>query len=178
MAHKDRGIALSLDDILQDYPELDFFDIDELDDLDELELQDLIDEFETDFTLSIALRNDVQKIRFSDSSKQEIKEKYNISEREYLRAENLSIKSQLADNAARESSNSGIKALNKGTVSVAELVIFATREDDKVCPICEALNGEIYGVDTDTKIIDGPLIPDDTHPNCRCRYLIFGTFLN
>lgn len=67
----------------------------------------------------------------------------------------------------------GIKALNQGTVSHARLVEFVTRRDNRVCPICEALDGNIYEVDSVTKIIkNGPVIPDDTHPNCRCRYLI------
>lgn len=168
---------MSLDDILDEFPE---FDIDDLDEFDELELQEIIDEFETDNTLPLAVRNNLDKIDFSESNKEIVKEKYGISEREWLRAENLSIKSQLAEEEARrESLNSGIKALNEGTLSMAlGQVIFATREDDKVCPICEDFNGEIFDVDTLTKIISGPTIPDETHPNCRCRYLVFGEIDN
>lgn len=170
---------MSLDD-LSEYPQLDSFDIDELEDMDELELQDLIDEFETDFSLPKRLRDDFSRIDFSESNKESVKSKYGISEREWLRAENLSIKSQLAEEEAkRESNNSGIKALNEGTLSMATLVIFATREDDKVCPICTEFEGEIYGVDKNTGIVeDGPVIPDETHLNCRCRYLVFGKFFN
>lgn len=69
----------------------------------------------------------------------------------------------------------GVKALNTGTVSHARLVEFVTRRDNKVCPICEPLDGNIYEIDPLTKIIkNGPAIPDDTHPNCRCRYLVVG----
>jgi hypothetical protein len=70
-------------------------------------------------------------------------------------------------------SDMGLRSLNKGTVSQVDRVQFVTRRDMKVCPICEALDGNIYDVDPVTKIIiNGPVIPDDTHPNCRCRYLI------
>ncbi len=47
-------------------------------------------------------------------------------------------------------------------------VEFVTRRDARVCPICEPLDGLIWDFDDTTK----PTIPDDTHPNCRCRYLI------
>jgi len=67
----------------------------------------------------------------------------------------------------------GIKALNQGTVSRAKLVEFVTRRDGRVCPICEKLDATIYEVDEHTGIVkNGPTIPDDTHPNCRCRYLL------
>jgi hypothetical protein len=46
-------------------------------------------------------------------------------------------------------------------------VEFVTRRDAKVCPICDALDGTRYEIGDETK----PQIPDDTHPNCRCRYL-------
>lgn len=77
-------------------------------------------------------------------------------------------------------SNMLIKALNTATITNLEplelddythalQVIFKTREDEKVCQICEPLNNNVYDVDDDTK----PEIPDDTHPNCRCRYLVY-----
>ena len=48
-------------------------------------------------------------------------------------------------------------------------VMFKTREDEKVCPICEPYNNNVYSVNDSSK----PEIPDDTHPNCRCRYLVY-----
>lgn len=47
-------------------------------------------------------------------------------------------------------------------------VRFVTELDRRVCPICAAFDGEVYTVDPDTGIIDGPTIP--VHPNCRCHY--------
>lgn len=73
----------------------------------------------------------------------------------------------------RIASGLGIRSLNDGTLSNAELVEFVTEGDDKVCPICDGYDGEVFEVDPDTGIIeDGPVIPDETHPNCRCRYLL------
>jgi len=73
------------------------------------------------------------------------------------------------------------KAINQGTLFSLEpdpndinlfgtsyLVEFVTRRDSKVCPICEPLDGLVFEVGDDNKIA----ITDDTHPNCRCRYLI------
>lgn len=69
-------------------------------------------------------------------------------------------------------SDSTSNALNKGTLSNSSLIVqFVTRRDDKVCPICEDLDMEQFDVDPISRSIDGPTIPDDTHPNCRCRYL-------
>lgn len=48
-------------------------------------------------------------------------------------------------------------------------VMFKTREDEKVCPICEPLNNNVYDINDPSK----PEIPDDTHHNCRCRYLVY-----
>lgn len=42
---------------------------------------------------------------------------------------------------------------------------FTTQSDDRVCPICEDLEGNEYYEEDDR-----PDIPDDTHPNCRCYY--------
>jgi len=47
-------------------------------------------------------------------------------------------------------------------------VVFVTENDEKVCPICEPIDGAEW-------YIDDPLIivpKNDTHPNCRCRLLL------
>ncbi len=50
-------------------------------------------------------------------------------------------------------------------------VIFNTEEDDRVCPICESHEGEIYELPDDEDIM--PEIP--LHPNCRCWYVFIET---
>lgn len=45
--------------------------------------------------------------------------------------------------------------------------IFTTMEDEKVCEDCDGLDGEEYDQND-----EAPDIPDDTHPNCRCWYVI------
>lgn len=69
------------------------------------------------------------------------------------------------------------KAINQATLSELQplnfqaqeqiQVEFVTRRDEKVCPICEPLDGNKYNLNDDK-----PIIPDSTHPNCRCRYLV------
>jgi hypothetical protein len=72
------------------------------------------------------------------------------------------------------------KSVNTATLANAEptgiddfqdvvQVMFKTREDEKVCPICEPYNNNVYSVNDSSK----PEIPDDTHHNCRCRYLVY-----
>lgn len=74
--------------------------------------------------------------------------------------------------AETTASDLGTRALNQGTLSHAQFVQYVTRRDARVCPICEDLDRNVYEVDERTGIIkDGPVIPDDTHPNCRCRYI-------
>lgn len=48
-------------------------------------------------------------------------------------------------------------------------VMFVTRDDEKVCQICQPYNNTVYDIDDSDK----PEIPDDTHPNCRCRYVVY-----
>ena len=48
-------------------------------------------------------------------------------------------------------------------------VMFVTRQDDKVCDICEQYNNNVYDINDSSK----PEIPDDTHPNCRCRFVVY-----
>ncbi len=57
----------------------------------------------------------------------------------------------------------------KGTFTFDDTlqVMFVSRRDDRVCPICEPLDGKKYDIDDSSK----PNIPEDTHPRCRCRYL-------
>ena len=85
--------------------------------------------------------------------------------------------SKARSTVSRITSDSITKSLNQGTLSQATIrVQFVTRRDSIVCPICEDLDGEEFDVDPTTKIvIDGPTIPDDLHPNCRCRYLNIDT---
>lgn len=45
---------------------------------------------------------------------------------------------------------------------------WVTRMDERVCPECEALDGNTYEIDDSTM----PVPPDDTHPNCRCRLML------
>lgn len=82
-------------------------------------------------------------------------------------------KEQMKTLAEQTSSDLGIRSLNRGTLSNARLVEFVSRRDQRVCPICEDLDGDVYEVDPATGIIKGgPVIPDDTHVRCRCRYLL------
>ncbi|UVF62242.1 hypothetical protein [Nitrososphaeria virus YSH_1032793] len=43
-------------------------------------------------------------------------------------------------------------------------MMWITEDDSRVCPICFPLHGRVY--ETTDEI---PVIPNDTHPNCRCR---------
>ena len=47
------------------------------------------------------------------------------------------------------------------------LVIWITERDDRVCPICQPLDGLSYDIDDPNT----PKPVDDTHPRCRCRLL-------
>ena len=55
-----------------------------------------------------------------------------------------------------------------GTDQQQVQVQFTTRQDNLVCPICLPLDGVIFEIDDLSK----PEIPDDTHPNCGCRWII------
>lgn len=81
------------------------------------------------------------------------------------------MESNVSTMADRIASNVAMFALNTGTLSAAKQVQFVSRQDDKVCDKCDGLDGNLYDVNPETGIIqDGPVIPDDTHDNCRCRY--------
>lgn len=53
--------------------------------------------------------------------------------------------------------------------SSAVQVMFVTRDDEKVCQICQPLNNTVYDINDSSK----PEIPDDLHPNCRCRFVVY-----
>ena len=48
-------------------------------------------------------------------------------------------------------------------------VMFVTRNDEKVCEICQPYDNLVYDINDSSK----PEIPDDTHPNCRCRFVVY-----
>ena len=47
-------------------------------------------------------------------------------------------------------------------------LLFVSERDSKVCPICLNYDGRQYNIED----YDRPRIPRDTHPNCRCRYML------
>ncbi len=53
---------------------------------------------------------------------------------------------------------------NWGIEGVSALAEFSTAKDDRVCPICESLEGKIYTLDEASGIIP-------VHPQCRCCWL-------
>ena len=85
----------------------------------------------------------------------------------------LSLISTIISNMVTKSLNTAtlanIEPINPIDYSSQMQVIFKTREDEKVCPICEPLNNNVYDINDAGK----PDIPDDTHHNCRCRYLVY-----
>lgn len=168
-------MSFDLDDVLFEFPDLQFFSIEDLEDLDEEQIQDLIDEFDNfdSFEIPSRLKNNINDIVFSDQNKEKIMQEYNLTETQFQEAKGLKIKINIAENQAKtKSSDSGMKAINQGTLSNSSLEVqLVTRRDDIVCPICEDVDGDVFEVDPVTRIIDGPLIPDDLHPNCRCRYM-------
>lgn len=56
---------------------------------------------------------------------------------------------------------------------VSNQVVWMTAQDDRVCPICAALEGQTWDVnDPDIPVPGGE---GDTHFNCRCRLMILGS---
>jgi len=49
--------------------------------------------------------------------------------------------------------------------AISIVYVWVTSQDDKVCPICSAYEGQAWPSDDTASI---PEIPDSTHPNCRC----------
>jgi len=177
-------MSFDIQDLLDDYPEMENFDIDELQDLDEFELQEIIDQFDSTDKVPKLGRNlkdvikELDKIDFKQD-KESVKNKYGLTEKEYQVANDMKTKILEVENRAKKSSSdTGTKALNDGTITnVGDTdrftAVFVTEEDEKVCPICKPLEGNEYKIDPETRIlIDAPLLPDDTHINCRCRYLL------
>lgn len=177
-------MSFDVQDLLDDYPELESFDISELEDLDEFELNDLVDSFDkTDKVPKFGnnlkdVIKELDKIDFKQN-KESVKNKFGLTEREYKIASDMKTKiSDVENRAVKSSSDSGTKALSEGTFSnVGDTdrftAVFVTEEDDRVCPICRPLEGNEYKINPETRIIENaPLIPDDTHINCRCRYLL------
>lgn len=162
-----------LEDILFEFPELDSFLMDDLENLDETELEDLIAEFDSldRFDIPSRLKENIRDISLSD--REAIKERFSITDGQFDSVLDLQRRVKTAESQARRNaSDSGMKSLNQGSLSNPTLEVqFVTRRDDRVCPICEDIDGDTFNVDPTTGIIDGPLIPDDLHHNCRCRYL-------
>lgn len=115
---------------------------------------------------------EVRKLKLED--REHAKKIYDLSDAEFDELERQQdLINSIVTSIGLLSSVTAIMALNQGTLSNAtRQVEFVTRRDDRVCQICESLDGFRYDVDPITHIIDGPLIPDDTHINCRCRYLL------
>jgi len=177
------------DGISPDYLDFNEFDFD---DIDDIELDDLLLEFpelEDEFDFSFmndeyndaisagdyTLANDISDVRNNPLGADITSRKssggviFTISKGDFNKDFFIS-DSRLAN----MSSDSVMKSLNQGTLSntATGRVEYVTRRDSKVCPICEDLDGDVYTVDQLSGIIeDAPIIPDDTHPNCRCRYL-------
>jgi len=63
-----------------------------------------------------------------------------------------------------EQLQSAHKSIKIKQAQAQDLLVWTTQEDEKVCPICEELDGEEWTVDDPG--LQTP--PDDTHDNCRC----------
>ena len=62
-----------------------------------------------------------------------------------------------------QSATKSIK-VKQAQTDVQDILVWTTQEDEKVCPICEELDGEQWTIDDP----DLQQPPDDTHDNCRC----------
>lgn len=67
----------------------------------------------------------------------------------------------------------GATALSLASLAGQQLeeqqLVWVTEADDRVCDICESLEGEVYSVN-DIDIIPVPVV--DSHNHCRCRLLL------
>ena len=170
------------------FSEIDYFDFEGMDDeeLDNLSLEFPELEDELDYDLLDEIYNDALISGDSDTSNTIQQFKLNPSmvdmntkiSGSYITLmitgpkgfhKEITIPTSRVDNITNDIT---IKSLNKGTLSNSSNIIqFVTRRDKSVCPICEDLDMEQFDIDPITRMIDGPTIPDDTHPNCRCRYM-------
>ena len=48
------------------------------------------------------------------------------------------------------------------------ILVWVTARDERVCPICRPLHGNQFALN-DPQL---PMMPDSTHPRCRCRYIV------
>ncbi|MFM7796463.1 MAG: phage minor head protein [Candidatus Nitrosotenuis sp.] len=177
--------SISRPKVKEYFPLFDFLDFDQLDDveLDDMDLDfpeledeydlDILDELQQDALLSgdYDTVSKITSIRTAPTANVSIVKTWNGITINVGIDKKLEISNSALD---RISSDMIINGVNQGTVSNTKnnLVQYVTRRDDRVCPICEDLDGNIYEVDPITKIIiDGVNIPEDTHTNCRCRYL-------
>lgn len=157
---------MELDDLVLDFPEIE--DLLDNDLLDELYYQDLLDGNIEDASITQQIKNDNSKAAISSYFRTGSGIILTITGPKGYKKQievPLSKITTLSNGVA-------VGSMNKGTLSnSSNIVQFVTRRDSKVCPICEDLDMEQFDVDPLTRLIDGPTIPDDIHPNCRCRYL-------
>jgi SPP1 gp7 family putative phage head morphogenesis protein len=60
------------------------------------------------------------------------------------------------------------KARDEGYINGETVKVWITADDERTCPLCGAMDGEIIGYDEQFDGIDGPIDCPPLHPNCRC----------
>jgi len=60
------------------------------------------------------------------------------------------------------------QALEDGLIGKHAKKVWVTTPDDKLCPICEALDGEEVGLDEEFDVEGEGVEAPPAHPNCRC----------
>lgn len=165
-----------LDDLDFDLLDSDDLDIDDLDYLPFDELNDLDLDYETILNFDPekdVTRDNAFQYTISITGPRGFSKEFVVSEQQMERLLDLHVRAvKLEASINMGSADLVTRSLNNGVISnSSDQVQFVTRRDDRVCPICEDLDGEVFDIDPITRIIDGPTIPDDTHHNCRCRYL-------
>lgn len=62
-----------------------------------------------------------------------------------------------------------------GLLDASEQREWSVAEDDRLCPICEDLDGQLAGLDEEFVTMDGErVIGPPAHPNCRCATVLSG----